>query len=97
VTRSFPTDPLEQRIASALDVAGIRYVTDYGGGNPSRLDFALPDHGVEIEVKRMHTPRIADQMARAENVIVAQGERATQFLAQAIAALGGQSNNQDPA
>lgn len=79
------TDPMERLIADALDNAGIAYVTDSGGGNPSNLDFRL-DNGIEIEVKRFHTPRIADQMARADNVIVAQGEQAVRFLATLLAA-----------
>lgn len=77
-------DPMERLIAEALDRAGIDYVTDLGGGNPSNLDFRL-SNGVEIEVKRFHSPRIADQMARADNVIAAQGEDAVKFLADLIA------------
>src|SRR5690242_12184285 len=80
-------DPLEQIIADALDVAEMDYITDEGGGNPSNLDFRL-HNGVEIEVKRFHTPRIADQMGRAENVIAAQGEQAVRFLAELISAKG---------
>lgn len=78
-------DPMERLIADALDRAGIRYLTDEGGDNPSRLDFALPDYGVEIEVKRFHTERMTKQMARVENVIVAQGEIAVRFLAELLA------------
>jgi hypothetical protein len=81
-------DPLEQIIATALDDAEMDYVTDEGGGNQSRLDFRLLCSGVEIEVKRFHTPRIAAQMSRAENVIVAQGEGAVRFLAELIRAKG---------
>jgi hypothetical protein len=75
---------MEKMIADALDASGFSYVTDHGGSNPSNLDFKLAN-GIEIEVKRFHTPRIADQMARAENVIVAQGEDAVKFLAALIA------------
>lgn len=74
-------DPMERLIQDALNVAGHRYLTDEGGHNPTKLDFSLPDLGVEIEVKRFHTPRVAEQMARAENVIVAQGDGAVRFLA----------------
>lgn len=81
-------DPMEQRIERALIDAGIAYETDAGGANPSGLDFNLPQLGIEIEVKRFHSPRIAEQMARAPNVIVAQGEAAVDFLARAIAKLG---------
>jgi hypothetical protein len=73
-------DPMEKLIADALDAVGASYTTDFGGGNPSCLDFRLSS-GIEIEVKRFHTPRIAEQMARADNVIVAQGEWAVRFLA----------------
>lgn len=73
-------DPLEKLIADALDSVGASYVTDNGGGNPSGLDFRLGS-GIEIEVKRFHTPRIAEQMGRAENVIAVQGEGAVRFLA----------------
>jgi hypothetical protein len=77
---------MERLIADALDSAEISYVTDEGGANPSHLDFRL-HNGIEIEVKRFHSPRVAQQMARAENVIVAQGAEAVEFLAEAIRAL----------
>jgi hypothetical protein len=75
------TDPMEQLIADALDEAGIPYVRD--GENPSHLDFRL-DNGIEIEVKRFHSPRISEQMSRVDNVIVAQGKEAVEFLASLI-------------
>jgi hypothetical protein len=78
------TDPLERMLAEALTAAGIRFVTDAGGGNPSRLDFRLPDHDIEIEVKRFHSPRIADQMARAENVIALQGEATVRWFCELL-------------
>lgn len=77
------SDPMEQLIADALDARGIGYVTDEGGNNPSHLDFRL-DNGIEIEVKRLHSDRIAKQMARVPNVIVAQGEEAVRYLAELI-------------
>lgn len=85
------TDPMERMIADALDAAGIAYVTDYGGGNPSGLDFRL-DNGIEIEVKRYHSPRIARQMARAENVIAVQGKPAVEWLAAMIREAGHKEN-----
>ena len=81
------TDPMEQIIERALLEAGISFVADRDGGTPTNLDFHLPDQDVFIEVKRMHTPRVSDQMARAPNVIVAQGEAGVRFLADAISAL----------
>lgn len=74
-------DPMERLIADALDAAGYAYRTDEGGGNPTNLDFALTEYGIEIEVKRFHSPRIAEQMSRAENVIAVQGEDAVKFVA----------------
>ena len=71
--------PLEQKIALALNAAGIEYVTDFEG--KSRLDFFLTKHGVHIEVKGAHTPRISGQMKSAANVIVAQGDKAVELLA----------------
>ena len=73
-------DPMEAIVAQALTAAGVSFSRDLGGKNPSGLDFRLSD-GVEIEVKRFHTPRIADQMARAENVIAIQGKAAVEHYA----------------
>lgn len=78
-------DPMEAIVAEALDTAGMTYTTGLGGGNPSGLDFRMAN-GIEIEVKRMHSPRIADQMARAENVIALQGEAAVRFFADLLRA-----------
>ncbi len=77
-------DPMERLVEEALVDAGIRFATDQGGGTETRLDFYLPDHDVYIEVKRFHSTRISEQMARAPNVIVAQGEAAVRFLAGVI-------------
>ncbi|MBB4152882.1 transcriptional regulator with XRE-family HTH domain [Sphingomonas jinjuensis] len=75
---------LERVIETALIDAGIRYVGDRDGQNPSALDFRLLDFDVEIEVKRFYTARTGEQMARASNVIAVQGEKAVRFLAAAI-------------
>lgn len=86
--RVTPRDPLEALVAAALEAAGIRYLRDSGPvrkRNPSNLDFLLPDHGVEIEVKRYHSERIAEQMSRAPNVIALQGEPAVRFFCAALA------------
>lgn len=56
----------------------------FGGKVPENLDFHLPDLGVFIEVKAMHTPRISDQMTRAANVIALQGEAAVRFFAEVV-------------
>lgn len=78
------SDPMERLIEAALIDARIRYTTDEGGGTESRLDFRLPDYDIELEVKRFYSARTGEQMARAPNVIVAQGEAAVRFLAAAI-------------
>lgn len=76
-------DPMERIIAEALVEAGIAFETE-ATGDTHRLDFYLPQLDLFIEVKRMHSPRIAEQTARVENVIVAQGLQAVQALAAAI-------------
>lgn len=76
--------PLEQRIAQALDAAGIAYRTDFEGAVPEHLDFYLPGCNVFIEVKSGHSDRIAGQMARGRNVLVAQGTQAVILLAHLI-------------
>jgi hypothetical protein len=68
-------DPMERVVASALDAAGEPWTHGQNG-----LDFYLSDRDLYIEVKRMHSPRIADQMARAENVIAVQGLAAVTYF-----------------
>lgn len=75
------TDPVESIIARALDKLGIAYVHQLG---PAGLDFYLKDHDLHIEVKQFHTPRIAEQMGRADNVIAIQGVKAAQLFAKLI-------------
>lgn len=79
-------DPMEEIIAKALDHAGMAYLTGDGGHNPSGLDFRLTENGIEIEVKRFHSDRIAEQMSRADNVIAIQGELAVRFFADLLRA-----------
>jgi hypothetical protein len=76
-------DPMEQIIADALDEAGIAFTTPSQRRDATGLDFRL-ENGVEIEVKRFHSPRIAEQMSRAPNVIAVQGEAAVRLLADTI-------------
>ncbi|VXC81598.1 hypothetical protein [Sphingomonas sp. AX6] len=80
---------MERLIEDALIASGRQYVTDDDPANSAKLDFYLPDDDLYIEVKRMHSPRIAEQMGRVENVIVAQGEGAVRALA---GLLGGKMN-----
>jgi hypothetical protein len=72
-------DPMETLIANALDVAGIPYDREVDG-----LDFRLRDIDVFIEVKQFHSSRIAQQMSRRDNIIVAQGRKAVEILADFI-------------
>lgn len=86
-----PNDPMERIIADALHDAKISHMIDAVHGTDHHLDFHLPDeapHGVAIEVKRMHAPRIAEQMSRHPDVITAQGEYAVRLLGRAIRSLG---------
>ena len=81
------TDPIERLIAEALTTAGLAYTA--GDATASKLDFHVPALGIDIEVKRFHSDRIAKQMARSDNVILAQGEVAIRALAGMIAKAGG--------
>ena len=72
------TDPLEQKIAAALDESGIRYRHETEGGQ--RLDFYLPDFDTYIEVKRFHSPRIAQQTETQDNIIVLQGVKSVELF-----------------
>jgi hypothetical protein len=73
-------DPIEAIVEDALRDADISYTQTH----PTRLDFHLPDHDLFIEVKQFHSPRIADQMSRAPNVIAIQGRMAAEFFAALI-------------
>lgn len=72
---------MERVIAAALDEAHEPYVHDSGGAT---LDFYLSQRDVYIEVKRMHSPRIAQQMAKADSVIAVQGVGAVTLMASLI-------------
>ena len=72
--------PLERLVAHALDLAGIKYLTDFEGKSPAHLDFYLPDYDIYLEIKGGYSPRIARQLKRAPNVIVLQGIMATTFF-----------------
>ena len=77
-------DTLERMVEKALSEAGIQYVPDRAGGSRAGLDFYLPDLDVHIEVKRFHSERTAEQIARAANVILLQGERAALMFCLAL-------------
>ncbi|MDP3405079.1 MAG: hypothetical protein Q8S03_10345 [Brevundimonas sp.] len=77
-----PRDPMEAIVAAALDRAGIGYVRI--PKETAGLDFRLTGTTVHIEVKRFHSPRIAEQMSRTEDVIAIQGEPAVKWFADRI-------------
>jgi hypothetical protein len=79
------SDPLETKIAAALDAAGIKYLTEYEGKSPANLDFYLPDHDLYLEIKGGHSGRISGQMARHHNVIAIQGVKSVAFVVHLLA------------
>lgn len=75
------SDPLEQYIADSLTKAGIDFVHESQDARATlNLDFFLPDHGVYLEIKGGHSPRISNQMKRAHNVIAIQGVSSVDFM-----------------
>lgn len=66
-------DPMEKIIGDAF---GLKPNHDH-----TALDFKLPN-GVYIECKQFHSPRIAEQSSRAENIIFVQGIEAAKFMAE---------------
>lgn len=74
------TDPMERMVAEAFEAAGIGYRTNATCG----LDFAIDGEPVFIEVKQFHTPRIAEQMARVDNVVAIQGRQAMLWFASLV-------------
>ena len=71
--------PIEALVARSLREAGIAFVTEQDP-RAKHLDFYLLDDDIHIEVKAMHSDRIALQMARAPNVIAIQGPKAALFF-----------------
>jgi hypothetical protein len=71
------SDPMERLVAEALGFSGIDYLHESAG---APLDFWLVGEDIHIEVKRLHSPRIAAQMARVENVIAVQGKPAVEWF-----------------
>jgi len=77
------TDPIELIIASALDVADVSYDHETSG-KTNGLDFYIEEFDTYIECKQFHTPRISDQMKRADNIIAIQGRKAAIAFAQLL-------------
>lgn len=65
-------------MSDALTARGVSHRNDDAG---SGLDFVLDGVNVYIECKQFHTPRIAEQTSRVENVIVIQGKAAAEMFA----------------
>lgn len=68
-------DPIERIVADGLGRAKIRYIHESHHGGPP-LDFYLPDYDIYLEVKQLHSDRIAKQMAQVPNIIAIQGRAA---------------------
>ncbi len=77
------SDPLERKVAKALEAVGVPFTTPDERREPTGLDFRLPN-GVEIEVKAMHTERSAKQLAAHRNVILLQGPDAVSVFCAAL-------------
>jgi hypothetical protein len=68
-------DPVETLLERGFDAAGILYRrADTKKGR--HIDFFLPELDIYVEVKRYHTPRTTEQMARVPDIIVIQGMKA---------------------
>lgn len=67
-------DSLEERIAMALDIAGVAFVHE-SENKKQELDFYLPSYDVYIEVNKFHSDIIAK-----DNVIVIQGVKAVELF-----------------
>lgn len=76
------SDPMEGMIRDALNASRLSFKE--GDSNEARLDFYVEPWDIYIEVKQFHSERIAGQMSRVSNVIVAQGEEAVERLAMLI-------------
>ncbi|QIG72338.1 hypothetical protein EVB96_142 [Rhizobium phage RHph_TM3_3_6] len=84
IPRAKIIDPIEKIIMDGLDKANIKYIHDSNNPKHHRLDFYLPTIGIFIEVKQFHSMRIAEQMARVDNVIVIQGRHAAEMFVKMI-------------
>jgi hypothetical protein len=66
-------DPMEKGFEKLCDALRIKWERD---DHRSGLDYWLPELRVYVEVKRFHSPRIADQLSRRSDVIAIQGMNA---------------------
>lgn len=77
-------DPMEKQFAMICRLHDIRCERADQSKGSSGLDFFLPDYDVYVEVKRFHSPRIAEQMARRPNVVAIQGDGAMDAFAKIL-------------
>ena len=77
-------DPLEAIIAKALRAAGFRYTRDNGFPNLDFVIYTNESTPVYIEVTRAYTPRKIEQMSRACDIILIQGEQAAKLFASIV-------------
>lgn len=69
------SDPLEKLLAKYLP----NFEHEKNG-----LDFYLTDEGIYIEVKQFHTDRVNEQLKRDKNIILVQGIRSAEWLAEIL-------------
>ena len=72
------TDPIEARIAEALQRAGMDYEHEAAAPNGRIIDFYVPNLNLFIEAKAFDTERTAAQVRGLTNVIVIQGREAAE-------------------
>lgn len=77
------SDHLEKAVGECLTRKGITFIHE--SQDPDQdLDFYLPDYDVYIEVKQFYADRISRQLASRDNVIVIQGRKSIEFLADLV-------------
>lgn len=75
------TCPVEKLIWETFKEAGIKIIHESQNKTLTKdLDFVVPGWGVYIEVKQLHSPRIAAQMERDDNIIAIQGMKAARMF-----------------
>lgn len=78
-----PHDPVENIIFRALTEAQVPFTNE--PDETKNLDFKLlTDPPIYIECKQFTSPRIAEQMSRAKDVIAIQGIEAAHFFARLL-------------
>lgn len=82
-------DMIDGMIEDALRATGIRFITKTSPVMIVPFDFYLVDYDVYIKFMQFHSPRIAEEMAMASNVIAIQGRPAAELFCNLLGARGG--------